>query len=216
MPPVPVPVPGPNPCPRGPTTTRYVVLTGGPGAGKTAVLELVRRSLCPGVALLPEAASILFSGGFWRRPSVPCRQAAQRAIFHIQRQQERMVAEDGGCCSVLCDRGTLDGLAYWPAGEASFWQELGTSRSAELARYHAVIHLQTPTAEQGYNHQNPLRTEDAAAAHAIDLRIAQAWEGHPNRVFIESSADFLDKALRAVAHIKANLPDGCRQAAAPT
>ncbi len=31
-----------------------MVLTGGPGAGKTAILELVRRTLCPHVALLPE------------------------------------------------------------------------------------------------------------------------------------------------------------------
>ena len=60
---------------------------------------------------------------------------------------------------ILCDRGTLDGLAYWPEAEESFWAELGSSRSAELARYAAVIHLRTPPAERGYNHQNPLRTD---------------------------------------------------------
>lgn len=43
-----------------------VVLTGGPGAGKTAVLELIRQSLCTHVKILPEAAGIVFGGGFPR------------------------------------------------------------------------------------------------------------------------------------------------------
>ncbi len=43
--------------------SKLVVLTGGPGAGKTAVLEVVRRRFCEHVAVLPEAASILFGGG---------------------------------------------------------------------------------------------------------------------------------------------------------
>src|SRR5690242_15099817 len=45
---------------------KRVVLTGGPGAGKTAVLELVRQSFCSHVHVLPEAAGILFTGGFPR------------------------------------------------------------------------------------------------------------------------------------------------------
>ena len=36
---------------------RRVVLTGGPGAGKTALLELIRRSFCSHVKILPEAAT---------------------------------------------------------------------------------------------------------------------------------------------------------------
>ena len=72
------------------------MLTGGPGAGKTAVLELALRSLCKHVAVLPEAAAIVFGGGFPRRTSVPARKAAQRAIFHVQRESERLVLEDDG------------------------------------------------------------------------------------------------------------------------
>lgn len=45
---------------------RLVVVTGGPGAGKTAVLELAARSFCEHVAILPEAATIVFGGGFPR------------------------------------------------------------------------------------------------------------------------------------------------------
>ncbi len=45
---------------------KRIALTGGPGAGKTAVLELLRKYFCKHVRVLPEAASILFGGGFPR------------------------------------------------------------------------------------------------------------------------------------------------------
>ena len=190
---------------------RFIVLTGGPGAGKTAVLEIARRSLSARVAFLPEAASIIYGGGFLRRTSLPGKKAAQRAIFHVQREQERMIEDETIVHAALCDRGTIDGLAYWPGAEADYFREIGTTREAELARYHAVIHLRTPSATHGYNHQNPLRVEDAAEAQALDTRILDAWAGHPNRIVIESSADFLSKATAAIQAIKANLPDCCRE-----
>jgi predicted ATPase len=56
-----------------------VVLTGGPGAGKTALLEIARRNFCEHIAVLPEAVSIVFGGGFWRKETAPARRAAQRA-----------------------------------------------------------------------------------------------------------------------------------------
>lgn len=40
--------------------TKFVVLTGGPGAGKTAVLELAKRRFTRDTAFLPEAASLIF------------------------------------------------------------------------------------------------------------------------------------------------------------
>jgi predicted ATPase len=141
----------------------FIVLTGGPGAGKTATLEVMRRHFCEHVIVLPEAASIVFRGGFPRQPREASRRAAQRAIFHVQRELERLV--DGTSArAVLCDRGTLDGLAYWPGAPADFLREVGTSLEAELARYAMVIHLRTPSDGSGYNHNNPLRVESAQEA----------------------------------------------------
>lgn len=199
-------------CLRSDVGCRLVVVTGGPGAGKTAVLEIARRSFCKNIAFLPEAAGIVFGGGFWRRNSLVARKAAQLAIYHVQRQLERVVLEEGEAAFALCDRGTLDGLAYWPEAEgeaASFFREIGTTRAAELARYHAVIHLKTPDSTHGYNHQNPLRVEDAAEAQRLDARVLAAWAGHPQRIVIDSHDQFLNKALAAIAAIKASLPDCC-------
>jgi len=78
----------------------------------------------------------------------------------------------------------------------------------ELARYDAVIHLRTPTAEAGYNHQNPLRRESPAEAAAIDVRIAAAWADHPRRYEVAATPDFLSKAARAIEILRAEIPAG--------
>ncbi len=43
-----------------------VVLTGGPGGGKTTAADLLRREIGDRVIIVPEAATLLFSGGFPR------------------------------------------------------------------------------------------------------------------------------------------------------
>jgi hypothetical protein len=82
----------------------------------------------------------------------------------------------------------------------------------ELARYDAVIHVRTPSAEHGYNHQNPLRTESAAAAAAIDARILHVWQSHRRRFIVETSTNFLDKAARALAILRDEMPACCKRA----
>ncbi|MEZ4474272.1 MAG: ATP-binding protein [bacterium] len=191
--------------------TRLVAVTGGPGAGKTAVLEMALRTLCPHVAVLPEAASMIFGGGFPREGSPTARAAAQRAIFHVQRELETLVLAEARVGLALCDRGTLDGVAYWPGDAASYWAALGADRATELARYHAVIHLQTPSDSQGYNHQNVVRTESPEEARALDDRIQAAWEGHPRRMVVTSRDDFMEKAIEALRLIGEQVPACCRR-----
>jgi predicted ATPase len=198
-------------CPESHPATRYVVLTGGPGAGKTAVLELVRRSLCRHLALLPEAAGIVFGGGFPRRADAKSRSASQRAIYHVQHELEELVRGDPRAGTALCDRGKLDGLAYWPGDEADFFEGMRTTREAELARYDAVIHLRPPDGAAYDRSNNRLRIEDAAQAHAVDLAIEHAWRGHPNRHFVPSADTFLTKAMAALQLIRAELPACCRE-----
>ena len=188
---------------------RLVVVTGGPGAGKTALLEIVRRDFCEHLAVLPESASIVFGGGFPRRKTEAATSAAQRAIYRVQVELERLVLEEHASAVALCDRGTVDGIAYWPGEPASLWRDVGSSREAELARYHAVIHLRTPPAGE-YNHSNPLRIEDAQEAALIDERIAAAWRGHPRVFFVDHALKFIDKVAAALELIRNEIPECCR------
>ena len=193
---------------------RRIVLTGGPGAGKTAVLELIRQSFCEHVKVLPEAAGIVFGGGFPREDDPECKRAAQRAIFYVQRELEN-AGNNHNPAIVLCDRGTLDGLAYWPGSVDDFWSSLKTTLTEQLTRYDAVIHLRTPSADHGYNRQNPLRTESATVAAEIDRRILQAWQSHPRRVVVDSTSEFLDKAATTLEILRGEMPDCCKSHVIP-
>jgi hypothetical protein len=188
-----------------------IVLTGGPGAGKTAVLEILSRVVCRHIAILPEAASILFGGGFWRNQEEAGKRAAQRAIFHVQRELENVALADGRFRAVVCDRGTLDGMAYWPGDSESFMKELSINRDEELKRYSQVIHVRTPTEERWYNHRNPLRIESVEEASELDRKVELAWVGHPNRHFIQNHTDFVNKAQNAILLLLNALPKCCEQ-----
>lgn len=197
-------------CDKPTAAPRRIVLTGGPGAGKTAVLEMLRRSLCEHVAVLPESASIIFGGGFPRGGSDAVRRGAQRAIFRVQSELEQIVLDEARVALALCDRGTVDGIAYWPGETAKFFEQFGSTQAAELARYEMVVHLRTPP-EEWYDHSNELRIESAREAAAIDSRIEAAWAAHPNRRIIDPATSFLDKAAKVIELIRAEMPPCCRQ-----
>ena len=191
-------------------STNLVVLTGGPGAGKTAVLEFVRKTLCEHVAILPEAASILFGGGFWRLDSPSAKRAAQKAIFHVQKEMQNLVVDEKKWAMGLCDRGSLDGLAYWPGPESEYFKELNTNLEDEYAKYKAVIHLRSPGLDRGYNYQNPIRIESAAQAAEIDQKIHETWKRHPNYFLIESTQTFIEKVNVATQRIQSFVPECCK------
>lgn len=183
---------------------KKIVLTGGPGAGKTAVLEIARRHFGARADVLHESASIVFRGGFPRLDTVDARCAAQRAIYHVQIELENVAQARTEPAVILCDRGTPDGLAYWPAAPDEFWRQLDTSLEAELARYDAVIHLRTPSRRDGY-HRDDVRIESAKAAALIDERLVEIWSKHPRRFDVESSHDFLDKTRITLAILEREL-----------
>ncbi len=189
--------------------THFVAVTGGPSAGKTALLEVVRRQFCEHVMVLPESASIIFGGGFPRHPDLACRAASQRAIYRVQCELERWAHEAGRHTLVLCDRGTLDGLAYWPGPADGFFADVHTTRGAELARYQAVLHLRTPPPE-AYDRSNPLRVESPDEALTLDDKILSVWADHPRRTIIDSAPTFLAKLHASMDAIRDLLPDECQ------
>lgn len=186
-----------------------MVLTGGPGGGKTAVLEMARRYFCRHVAFVPESASIVFGGGFPKSEKPSVRKAGQRAIFHVQRELEAVALASRQTAVVLCDRGTLDGLAYWPGSHGTFCEEFQIDREQELMRYAAVVHVEVPGMTWGYE-KNRIRDESIAKAREIDKRIARAWRGHPRFLTVSAQAGFLDKLAFAIELLRGELPACCQ------
>lgn len=190
-------------------TLKSIAITGGPGAGKTTVLSLVKKMACKHTAILPEAASLIYKGGFWRLDSVSAKVAAQKAIFHVQSEMENLVRNEGQWSVALCDRGTLDGLAYWPLEAEKFWETFQTNLQQELARYEVVIHLRSPNMDNGYNYINPIRIETPSEALMIDEKIYSIWSKHPNYYEIKSTKSFIEKINQCLYIIQQHLPSCC-------
>ena len=191
-----------------------IVVTGGPGGGKTTAADLFRRELGERVVVVPESATLLFQGGFPRSGELHARRSAQRAIYHVQRNLEDVQSALYPHRILLCDRGTVDGAAYW-AGPDDLWAAVGTTLAAQLQRYDAVIHLRTPALHGGYNHQNPLRVESAEEASLVDQRLLDVWATHPRRFVVEPAPDFLVKAKRVLDILREELPTCCRHHQVP-
>jgi predicted ATPase len=162
---------------------KRIVLTGGPGAGKTVVAARLAAERPDHFALVPEAATQVYTQlqTRWDRLDYNGRLDVQRRIYRLQREQEDRLAREHPHKTLLLDRGTIDGAAYWPQGAADYWRDLGTAHDVELARYDAVILLQTSAALGLYDgdDSNFCRFEDAEAAIASDNLLLQLWGEHP-------------------------------------
>lgn len=173
-----------------------IVVTGGPSGGKTTLIEALQKDLQGKVAVVPEAASILYRGGFPRRATPEGRKHVQRAICFTQRELEDLVSVESRSMVIVCDRGSVDGAAYWPTDGSDFFQSLGTSSAREFKRYDWVIHLDTADSDF-FDSTNPIRTESHKEAIELNIRIKEVWKGHPQRIVIPHEADFLSKISKA-------------------
>lgn len=178
-----------------------IVVTGGPSGGKTTLIEGLKKELGSQVGLVPEAASILYRGGFPRLPGDRQMMHTQAAIYHTQRELEGLIGANSKAEVLVCDRGSLDGIAYWPKAENSFFEAIASDRKAELERYDWVLHLDTAAADF-YETTNPVRTENFKEAVALNERVKKAWRDHPRRFVIAASADFLSKMTLSVGVIR--------------
>jgi predicted ATPase len=183
-----------------------IVLTGGPGGGKTTAAELFRRELGDQVVVVPESATTLFAGGFPRDGDADAQRSAQRAIFEVQRSLEDIQSAKYPDRTLLCDRGTIDGAAYWPDGAEDFFARMGTTHEAQLARYDTVLFFETAAAaglriEGG----NPYRVESNVEAVAIDRRLQDLWRPHPGFRLVTHDQSFLKKIVRGLDVLQAVL-----------
>ncbi len=171
-----------------------IVLTGGPGGGKTTAADLFRREMGERVALVPEAATMVFSGGFPRVHEPSAVHAAQRAIYHVQRNLEDVQAAIYPDRILLCDRGTVDGAAYWPGDPQGFFDDLNTTLETELKRYDAVIFFES-AAVGGMSIEggNPIRNESIKQAVALDHQLRVIWSQHPRLIIVPHNPSFFKK-----------------------
>lgn len=178
-----------------------VVVTGGPGGGKTTAADLFRREIGSKVVLVPEAATLMFSSGFPRSHDEASVKIIQRTIYQVQMQMEALYAVQNPGCILLCDRGTVDGAAYWPHDHPhEFFHAQGTTLKEELARYDAVLFFESAAVGgMMIKGGNPVRDETGAEAVALDARLRDIWSQHPRFVLVPHNTSFFKKISSGLA-----------------
>lgn len=178
---------------------RKIVLTGGPCAGKSTCLRRLVE-LFPGqVAVVQEASSLLLQTGVPKPSHNPpgmdpgrWRRLFQSKLVHLQQQMEERVEElarASGIGLVVCDRGVLDGAAYWPEGREDYLASHGFTLEQAFSRYQAVICLESLAVRRPHLYGrpgDPTLLEDHTLALDVDRRVREAWNGHPSFFQLES------------------------------
>ena len=171
-----------------------IAVTGGPGGGKTTAADLFRREIGERLVVVPESATLLFSGGFPRTGNVDAIRNIQSAIYHVQRNLEDIQTRIYPNRILLCDRGTVDGAAYWPGESDDFFRAVGSSLNEELSRYDAVLFFETAAAgglsiEGG----NRYRVETLVESLELDRKLRKVWSKHANFSLIPHEESFIHK-----------------------
>ena len=193
-----------------------IVITGGPGAGKTTGLSWIQNAFTKlgyTVLFVPETATELITGGVapW---TCGTNLDYQKCQMRLQLEKERIYEQAAATMKadkilIICDRGAMDNKAYMDDVEfAQLLRALNTTQVALRDGYDAVFHMVTAAkgAERFYTTENnKARTETPEQAAALDDRLIAAWTGHPHLRVIDNSTNFEDKLKRLIAEIRSFL-----------
>jgi hypothetical protein len=120
----------------------------------------------------------------------------QKTIFQLQKNLEDIYKIQYPDRLLVCDRGSLDGLAYWPNSESDFFKQINSTFEQELERYDAVIFFESAAASgQDISSNNPTRSESLEQAAKLDKKLQRIWSKHPHFYFVGSSESFVRKIM---------------------
>jgi len=192
-----------------------VVLTGGPCAGKTTLMEKFRNEVAniPNVKVFfaKEAATFLKQSGI-NFDDAGKDDTFQRLIVEQQLVAERnarITAEKFATKNkdykviIVCDRGIMDGEAYFDKKYqfAELLADYELTRKTVFKRYDMVLFLRSAAvgAPEFYTTMDGTpRDETPERATALDAGVYKAWCDHPNFHALENSFKFYEKLDIAV------------------
>ena len=186
------------------------VITGGPCAGKTEAIKIIKQELTNKglkVIAVPETATELISSEItpWELGRNKFQFLLLERSLNKEITAEKAAESFNQDVVIIYDRGLLDGKAYMQA--EPFMDELKKYNEDEktvLDRYNAVFHLVTTAngAEDFYTlANNEARTESIKDAIKLDDRLIDIWSNHKNFKIIDNSTNFELKMERLLKEI---------------
>lgn len=191
-----------------------LVLTGGPGGGKSVALKVLQERLTKdGVRIIaiPEAATELILAGLSPRGILENKDF-QALQLDLQLQREdlytifaRHLKDE--VVILLCDRGALDGKGFI---EKEAFEQILKNRSLEektlLKRYDAIFHLTSAAKKDPSLYSittNLARKETPSQAALEDDRLIEVWEKHPYHIVIppcQTIEEKIERLEQAILH----------------
>ena len=189
---------------------KRIVLTGGPGSGKTSVLEKINQvytALGYKVIIVPETATELMNNGITFKDGSVILLDFQELIMRLQLAKEEVVDRTIELANtdkiiVMYDRGTIDNTAYIKKEE---FEEILTrlnhvkSFSDLMNKYDLVINL--VGREDFYTtDNNKARTESVSEALKLGDATLKCWLGH-KKVKIVLPKDTMSEKTNEVLNV---------------
>lgn len=183
-----------------------IAITGGPCAGKTSSLLVLKNALSAKgylVFTIPESATELMSNGA-TYPVCGSAVRFQTSVFKLQTAKESLykdIAMDANKdVIILCDRGTVDCLAYLDKREQiEFLKRNAVEKYQLLYQYDGAFFMVTAAigASDMYGIEtNAVRFESIDEAVISDRKILSEWSDHPYLCVIDNSTNFTEKLVR--------------------
>lgn len=187
---------------------KVITLTGGPGGGKTLLLNKIIEDaeLCSKVVVCEEA---IHGMRFVRMD--PHSYEFQCALVAIQAATEENLSRAFVGTNkrfIISHRGTLDPCAFWLSfgnSKESFFEMTGTSLEDHYRRYALVIHMESAAVHmpEAYEHYPAAhRSEDIAKALQLDRYLEDLWGNHSHYVKIEGTTHIEKKLLSGLTVIR--------------
>lgn len=187
---------------KGDNFIKKIVFTGGPSAGKSKVIEELRKHykrLGYNVFVISETSTEVINTGFrWWDNSIETN-VYQKLIFKYQLDKEDNIiaaiqSSNMDNVIVLLDRGLMDGKAYMKAND---FKKMATkyvfSEEEIYSRYDVVLYLESVSIafpDLFSNENNKARKSNVEQAKVFDEKVKEVWKGHHRFIQIQACKTF--------------------------
>lgn len=195
-----------------------IVLTGGPCAGKTTILNAVNKYLkqekIPFVTI-PETATELIVNGI--SPKTMSAYDFQKIVIKRQLVKEQDAEEyfqnhfaNQDKCVIIYDRGIFDNNAYMEEDEFKrLLREFELESMSNIDKYDLVLDLLSVASckKESYNLDNEARTETVNEAEILDTKTSNAWANHHNLKLLSSKVSIEEETKMVIDYLNKTLDE---------